>query len=131
MIKPILIINQKCECNNFELPDEIEHMPNCKVSGTQPLNIYALRDFEICKYCEDLLRIGEHNPPYPFVRRIICKNCNSTGYKIPFKDYEIKKVSEIKHLLVDKHLSDFGFNQVILKQFNLKEDDKVVITNSR
>jgi len=51
------------------------------------------------------------------------------GYKIPFKNYEIKKVSEI-------NTKEFTFNQSWnfwdeVEKHNLKEDDKVVITNAK
>ena len=103
-----------------------------KGTGTQPQNIYALRDFEKCNL------FGRNHS-------ISCKVCKGTGYKIPFKDYEIKKVSEIVDFIIPTrnnkdgtvNIEDHNYNQKIrdflknLKDLNLKEDDKVVITNSR
>ena len=104
----------------------------CKGTGQQEIKTYALRDF---KKCDCICHLdypqwkGKHAT---FLRgrlkgSIDCNYCKGTGYIIPkeYEPYEIKKVSEI----------NFDFKESIVKQEfmkinNLKEDDKVVITNA-
>ena len=65
-------MHSECKKDNFN---------SCSGTGEQESNIYALRDFEEC------------NPKNHHGWE--CSKCNCNGYKIPFKNYEIKKVSEI------------------------------------
>jgi len=163
--KPILVLKQKCkECkgdgntnihrshykftNDEFRAKELECCPDlcdcnvCKGTGQQEIKIYTLKDFKICKFfiCVEGRVLAKYG------RGVIPHNkCKGTGYKIPFKDYEIKKVSEIteeeaKLILIEiKKLSEpFIFigkeptiNRIVEYWFkekhNLKEDDKVVI----
>ena len=130
--KPLLTIKRKCKCNCHDNKEMtfVHSEENCKCSrtGTQETEIYALRDFEKCK----MGFIGQH-PKY------CADGCNGTGYKIPFKDYEIKRVSEITEeeaKLMLKEIYNFNayhkINLNCLKMWlnlkhNLKEDDKVVV----
>ena len=70
--------------------------------GQQEIEIYALRDFEKCTYCAKC-----------------CSNCDYTGYKIVFKDYGIKKISEIITNKIKLYRK--------MVEHNLKEDDKIVV----
>jgi len=85
------------------------------------MEIYALRDFKKCEYCEDgdlWDMLDLHDKTY-----IQCPKCKGDGYKIPFKNYEIKKVSEIAN-------SNYRFSGSNLVSRGFKPDDKVVITNA-
>ena len=42
-----------------------------------------------------LNNLGNYSYYFSYFKDKICKKCKGTGYIIPFKDYEIKKVSEI------------------------------------
>ena len=81
---PILSIKQKCECNCHR--DKFKHYVcgSCKCKGTeqQEIKIYDLRDFE--KEVAGMSRYGLRDG---FPRHKVIE--------IPFKDYEIKKVSGI------------------------------------
>jgi len=113
MIKPILVLKQKCRyCIDGKVigVKKIEDCEMCK--GTQETEITPLRDFEKCdrRTKRDELFVGHE----------LCE-CKGTGYKIPkeYEPYEIKKVSEIK-----------THRFTLMKEYNLKEDDKVVITHN-
>jgi len=135
MIKPILALKQKCEIDNFphlQRGSEKKHKQDCECEGTgsQEVKIYALRDFEKC-----YTTLNHHK---------LCV-CKGTGYKIPFKDYEIKKVSEITEeeasdLIIEGKLKlkipyvSFEKNtwkenliDYFYSEHNLKEGDSVVI----
>ena len=140
--KPILIIKQKCSCNchNFNEP-VLWHMPQgkdkeclCRGTGQQTTEIYALRDFEKCNGCsgtgEQLGKLADTKDGMVLVMQP-CEDCKGVDYIIPkeYKPYEIKKVSEI-------NTKEFTFNQSWnfwdeVEKHNLKEDDKVVITNAK
>ena len=119
--KPILTTKVKCkECDGTNISDiynyadfvegeseEPRKCKSCKGKGSTTTEIYALRDFENKK------RIS------PFGQK---------GYIIPFKDYEIKKVSEIQKEYF-KWKGSYKFMELMVKH-NLKEDDKIVITTS-
>lgn len=94
---PILIIKEKCVTANCYF---------CKGIGEQEIEIYALRDFE--KIHQFVNTNG--------------KLITEKQYKIHFKDYEIKKVSELKFKKFKNFITE-GF----LIHHNLKEDDKIVI----
>ena len=145
MIKTILTIQEKCDCECHRIIgyNEIgQKEPNklplhfiddckCKGTGTQTAEIYDLRDFEKCDACNYdriwffiFLDMIIKKTSYPE----LCK-CKGTGYKIPkeYEPYEIKKVSEI---LTDINKND-SYKAVILyikfKKHNLKEDDKLMV----
>jgi len=148
MIKPILVIKQKCkECkgnSGYYLgsikPNNWHKCKSCKGTGEQEMGLTPLRDFEN-------LHIFKNN----YKKRI------GTGYKIPkgYEPYEIKKVSEITEedvtSIVDE-IENYSFKKKFdnywkvnpklspdtamcrywfLIKHNLKEDDKVVITNAQ
>lgn len=123
--KPILIIKVECEyCQGGELitsPDKVCRY--CNGTGFQSKEIYKLEGFEKCDYdfCNgEGLCEADRDYPCPY-----CKH----GYKIPFKDYEIKKVSELRKFEYLPKIQDrFKFDEVMEKH-NLKEDDKMVIKN--
>jgi len=109
--KPILTIKQKCrECDgikiiidksvekDMQMKAGVYVCKSCKGTGQQTTEIYALRDFK------------DKNKKSPFYYKII-----------PFKDYEIKKVSEI----TQKEWIAIG--EPIMVTHNLKEDDKLVV----
>jgi len=117
--KPLLTIKQKCRCVDFSGAVKLD-CKFCKGTGQQEIKIYDLRDFEKCHVCKNGIL---HLLPKKLFPDRTCQRCNGTGYIIPkeYEPYEIKKVSEIelderpRHLFLDEH--------------NLKEDDKVVISN--
>src|SRR3990167_11100727 len=130
--KLILTIKQKCgECNGSKNTDNCSpnayfcektkkkinlsyHCHNCKSckgKGTQTAENYDLRDFEKCD-------CGGRFPN--------CGCVNPQRY-IPFKDYKIKKVSEI---LTDINKNDSYKADILyikFKKHNLKEDDKLMV----
>ena len=117
--KPLLTIKQKCSCkcyycNQRDMHSECkkDNFNSCSGTGEQESNIYALRDFEEC------------NPKNHHGWE--CSKCNCNGYKIPFKDYEIKTILDL-----DLELDFDNRNKLkdIRRKYKFKEDDKVVITN--
>ena len=129
--KPILTIKQKCNTLYKEeiknsLQDWFGHPLVCKCTGTgtQTLEIYPLKDFEKCddlncfdgvlycdkKDCKDKGECPGHTH----------KDCYK-GYKIPFKDYEIKSVKQYWMESIGISLTTWE------SKYNLKEDDKVVV----
>jgi len=94
----------------------------CKGTGEQEMKITPLRDFEKC-VCFNWREKDQKRHYF----------CSGTGYIIPkeYEPYEIKKVSDIL-----KASENLGFlarpilNAGFFKEHNLKEDDKVVITNA-
>lgn len=120
--KPILTIKQKCSNSKrcmygiTEAWDGVQRRcRKCKGKGQQEKKIYALRDFEKIE------------------RGYYTRRMKSEGYKIPFKDYEIKKVSEIYRELWHER-DDWGLDETDFKVFeehNLKENDKVVIKSEK
>ena len=125
--KLILTIKQKCgECNGSKNTDNCSpnayfcektkkkinlsyHCHNCKSckgKGTQTAENYDLRDFEKCD-------CGGRFPN--------CGCVNPQRY-IPFKDYKIKKVNDF--LFMDIDLTSI---KKMMKEHNLKEEDKVVV----
>ena len=114
-LKPLPTIKQKCKdgCHDgTRLDHESIDCLDCKGSGIQTKEIYALRDFEKCPRC-----LGSG-----FIHgQVTCDKCKSTGYIIPFKNYEIKKVSEIFDIL-----QPYGYFE-FKKEHNLKEEDELVI----
>ena len=130
--KPILTIKQKCgECDGIKITIDksvekdmqmkagVYVCKSCKGIGHNKIEFYALRDFEKCN--------THSRVPESFTH----KKCQGIGYIIPkeYEPYEIKKVSEI-------NTKEFTFNQSWnfwdeVEKHNLKEDDKVVITNAK
>ena len=126
----------------------------CRGTGQQTTEIYALRDFEKCNGCsgtgEQLGKLADTKDGMVLVMQP-CEDCKGVDYIIPkeYKPYEIKKVSEITEeeaknilLLNDKIISDWAKRNVqksfstfhykpilkdIFKEYNLEEDDKVVM----
>ena len=86
------------------------------------MKIYDCRDFEKC-VCFNLREKDQKRHYF----------CSGTGYIIPkeYEPYEIKKVSDIL-----KASENLGFlarpilNAGFFKEHNLKEEDKIVITNA-
>jgi len=132
MVNPILVFKQKCKCG-------------CHNQYSSMRLVYCLhhsctgqRDFEKCD-CKDC---------HSFFHKIMdivtneklsdtCPDCQfwckGTGYKIPFKDYEIKKVSEIncrynmKLFCSREDCIECEIRSQLEGEHNLKGEDKVVI----
>ena len=127
MINPILILKQECrECKGISTFYLGKICSFCKGIGWQETKIYTLRDFE--KLCPNVIEIEpnavnkmgfQHKGDF---ESCIYKCDKGFITKIPFKSYKIKKVSEIELDERPRHL--------FLEEHNLKEDDKVVITNN-
>ena len=160
MVKPILTIKQKCTSSwsgftkyNTLVPASF-HPKDCKCKGTGEItkSYTPLRDVEkICNNCKHDIdyhsEILHHRVSTPFrlFWSLDCRwnNCDcikpELGYKIPFKDYEIKKVSEIAREgeaeAIHKKIGFKNWSPNRIKEIefwfreehNLKEDDKVVI----
>ncbi len=124
--KPILSIKQNCtRCIGSGVLNKYSSAINCldcKGSGTQPQNIYDLRDFEKCEFCYfgELVEHADDIPSRQELSGEPCLKCNGTGYKIPFKDYEIKTIEDLhgNDLITEKDWEK-------LEQF--EEDEKIVI----
>ena len=131
--KPILTIKQKCrECDGIKIiiDKSVEKDMQMKAgvyvckfckSIQQTTEIYALRDFK--KDCA-------HRRKKLIRKQDECHYCD--GYKIPkeYEPYEIKTAQEFDNYV--KH----EFSLVQAEKWyefahNLKEDDKVVITNAK
>ena len=94
-------------------------------TGTSKTEIYDLKEFE----CFSVPRQWNRNKEITSHKDCGCKGI---GYIIPksLEPYEIKKVSEIKLLikgLDSEHQANKDFNDFVLREHNLKEDDKIVI----
>lgn len=118
--KPILTIKEKCkECGGtgtafYGTSQYLNVCVSCGGrygnKGLQTTELYLLRDFEKCNFC------GGIGKSMLSLKGKLCVSCDGMGYKIPFKNYEIKKVSEMQGLVRAK-----------LFTHNLKEDDKIVL----
>ena len=114
--KPILTIKQKCRKCKPPIPQVTNEFgklmcKSCKGTGQQETEIYPLRDFERC---------------YTTMTHDELCLCKGTGHKIPFKDYEIKTVKDVRVIkevvtIRKDDLINFKLNN------NLKETDKLVI----
>src|SRR3990167_8093627 len=108
MIKPFLTIQERCrECSgrgyfstaivgtdDFTSSD----CHKCKGKGTQTAEITPLKEpyFEKCNFID----CSVNAKGIKLIKQ--CFICKNTGYQIPFKDYEIKKVSEIMEKEIKK-----------------------------
>jgi len=119
--KPILTIKQKCKRYEHNVGGTLIHDSNCcNGTGTQEIEIYNLKDFEV-----DVATMTRYGLRDGFPRH--------KEIQIPFKNYEIKKVSEITEqmyiLYNNKKIDGLQFDRYCrgLEEHNLKEDDKVVV----
>jgi len=144
MIKPISTIKRKCkdcdgkkEIHNHKLKGKCyinclgKKCKSCKSTGQQKTEITPLRDFEKCpcKDCHSFFhmamdivtneKLSETCPDCQFW-------CKGTGYKIPFKDYEIKKVSEMVHI-ASGFFPNHDLFKMLENKYNLKDEDKLVV----
>ena len=149
MIKTILTIQEKCDCECHRIIgyNEIgQKEPNklplhfiddckCKGTGTQTAEIYDLRDFEKCECnCHTKHTTNHLGKHYNFNKNVDfdCPDCKGTGYIIPkeYEPYEIKEVSEIRKALnEDVNISGdlYGLFCCKVDEHNLKEDDRIVV----
>ena len=134
---PILKATEKCR-ENKGLDDgrnrcKILNHKNCKGTGSITTTYTPLRDFERYRKGQCLcghFRFKDHRWDWETEFTHECKKCDCkkyrvgyTSYKIPFKSYEIKKVSEIKF---DEEKNNVQFKQIV-KLNQLKDEDKLVI----
>jgi len=119
MKQPILSIKVLCkECKDGILDefDEEEQTWGCKCKGTgqQTKSYYPLTEeyFERCKCWCHQKKI-----------QLKCGCEDNFGFKILFKDYEIKTIKDFSIGFMDK-------NDIweLMEEHNLKESDKIVIT---
>jgi len=140
--KPLITFEEKCPnpncfdgvilCRDKLCPANIENGEyryshghthrDCGGTGKLQKNVYTLKDFE----CYTTPRLWESG------KEITHKNCGGKKigglcYKILFKKYEIKKVSEIDKIF--EEVSEDGARWYMAKKEHvLRENDKVVIT---
>ena len=135
--KPIATIKTKCkECQEEDGSPHIHTsacqgmyegcQECCKGTGEQEIKLYSLKDFEKCNGCSGTgiqLGKGGSTPNSLILVEQECEDCkDGIGYKIPFKNYEIKKISDIP-------IEDMDKNEIweAMVEHNLKEDDKIVL----
>lgn len=148
--KPIITIKQKCN-NCKKRGYTTTHCYGCEGTGQQTIEIYNLKDFEKCdcqipvsKTRKEELQTKCINCGIKFdlvsaIFTPICNRCRleryskckHIGYKIPFKDYEIKKISEIteefKGLYSSEKITAEDCSNWFEVKENIKEDDKIVM----
>ena len=132
--KPIIQTTGKCRIcygigNYVDDDDYLENTEapitictSCKGTGEQTTEIYALRDFEKCEQ-------KWHNRFNGVYGTVKCQECGfmryKIGYKIPFKDYEIKSITAL--MFINKEFEYANRFYKFTEKHNLKEDDRLVI----
>ena len=112
--KSILTIKQKCMNKEHDRDYHLEY--GC--TGEQEIKIYDLGDFEYAYGNDTECGLGLF-----WIDKI--------GYKIPFKEYEIKKVIDLlKQIVKGDEDECLRVSEILTIKNNLKEDDRVVITRN-
>ncbi len=127
--KLILTIKQKCEECDGTGHKKFFECYKCVGKGQQIIHIYPLRNLEKCDCLIHVKAYDKNRIPIYYEDVSDCKRCDGTGYKIPFKDYEIKKVSEVNcdYCQRGKQCSSATCLKNNLDKHKLKENDEIVL----